>query len=429
MAATERVVLMGDRVAGTLARRAGGKLSFIYDDGYRSGRGATPISVSMPLQTRDHSDAVVTPWLWGLLPDNDRVLAQWARRFQVSPNNPFSLLATPVGEDCPGAVRIIDPGRRALLTAHDDVPGDVTWLTEADVAQRLRDLAINDTNWLGARSTGRFSLAGAQPKTALLKRDGKWGDPGGASATTHILKPAVSGLDEHDLNEHLCLAAMHHAGLGAVRTQVERFEDESAIVIARYDRMSDRNSGIVRLHQEDMCQALGRHPSAKYQSDGGPGPKEVTGLLRRTMPARESRQDVMRFVSALIWNWIIAGTDAHAKNYSLVLSGDQVALAPLYDVASALPYSDVPEQKLRFAMKFGSGYKINPVNPPWERLSSDVGLSEGLLRDRADHLLGKATDAFVAAAADPDVVRLGSSLPGRIADLVSRRVMTCRKLV
>jgi serine/threonine-protein kinase HipA len=422
-----RIVLLGDQVAGRL-ERTGGAVNFAYEPAYQRDPAATPISVSMPMNRRGrHADAAVSPWLWGLLPDNTRVLDRWARQFQVSAGNPYSLLATPLGEDCPGAVRIVAPDRvEALLGAAVD---EVDWLTESDVAQRIRDLQDDSSAWLGAGSTGRFSLAGAQPKTALLRRDGRWGDPAGAGATTHILKPAIAGMDDHDLNEHLCLTAMGNAGLGAVRTWVERFEDVSAIVVARYDRRSRPGQPLVRLHQEDLAQALGHYPTAKYQNEGGPGPGDVAKLLRRIMPPALARTDLERFTGALVWNWIIAGPDAHAKNYSILLSGGQAALAPFYDVASALSYPELHPRKLRLAMKFGSGYLMDPPSPPWARLAVDLGLAEGDVRAVAGRLLDASVPAFEKAAADPLVAELASDLPQRLVDLVGARVDRCRRLL
>lgn len=227
----------------------------------------------------------------------------------------------------------MDPERVAELCGPDAAAGVVDWLSEAEVAQRIRELRRDSTAWLGEQVSGRFSLAGAQSKTALLRHEGRWGNPRGRYQTTHILKPAIAGLDDHDLNEHLCLSAMRRAGLSCVRTSVERFEDQSAIVVARYDRRPGGGS----VHQEDLCQALGVHPARKYQSEGGPGPRDVASTLRRTMTASVAVRAVREFADALIWNWAIAGTDAHAKNYSLVLRGSRARLAPFYDVASALP--------------------------------------------------------------------------------------------
>ena len=211
-------VILDDREAGTLTRLDQGRLRFDYHGEYRARPNPTPLSVSMPTQVASHGDRAITPWLWGLLPDNEAVLSRWARQFHVSTSSPFSLLSTPVGEDCAGAVRFAPPDELDRMLER---PGTVTWLTEDGVAQRLRELREDSTAWLGRTFTGQFSLAGAQAKTALLFENGKWGVPSGAIPTTHILKPAVAGFDDHDLNEHLCLDAARRCGLLVARTHVE----------------------------------------------------------------------------------------------------------------------------------------------------------------------------------------------------------------
>jgi serine/threonine-protein kinase HipA len=421
----ELCLLLGDQVAGRVTRLSGGKLVFEYDPAYAADSRATPISVSMPIRVTTHTDSHITPWLWGLLPDSDEVLNRWSQTFQVSSRSPFSLLSTPLGLDCPGNIRLVPPNQLPAVGGEPDL-SDVKWLTEAQVAQRLRDLTRDRTAWLGAKNSGRFSLAGAQAKTALLLDGGRWGEPQGATATSHILKPAIKGLDDHDLNEHLCLTAMSAAGMVAVRSTVERFEDQSAIVISRYDRLV-RSRHQLRVHQEDLCQALGVHPARKYQNDGGPGPKDIADLFRRVMPWQEAVDNTMILLDALIWNWIIAGTDGHAKNYSLLLMGDQIRFAPFYDVASALPYATIPEQKMRLAMKFGGSYLVNSGSRPWARLASDLQLPEGTIRRRAARLVSLAPRAFAHAATDPAVVRLGSSLPQRLADLITKRAARCER--
>lgn len=416
---SELVVLVGGEIAGTLTR-VRGKHAFEYTETYRSAPGATPLSVSMPKQVRSHSDAVVTPWLWGLLPDNEAVLARWAREFQASATSPFSLLSTPVGHDCPGAIQFAAAEQVERLRGRG---GRVAWLSDRDVAQRLRDLKADATAWLGGSSTGQFSLAGAQPKTALLYQDGRWGEPSGRSATTHILKPAVAGLDDHDLNEHLCLAAAARAGLTAARSWVGRFDDETAVVVERYDRRrADRR--VERVHQEDLCQALGLPPALKYQNEGGPGPRSIAGLFRRIMPPRAADDAVIRFLDALIWNWLIAGTDAHAKNYSLLLAGEDVRLAPLYDIASALPYG-LDERKLRFAMKLGRDYAVYPRRDPWPGVAADLGLEPERVGQRVRALAQIAPEAFSAEARSPEVAALKRPLSTRLVDLVAERSARC----
>jgi serine/threonine-protein kinase HipA len=421
VALTDRlVVIVDDAVAGTLTRRPGGRLRFDYDEAYRERGAATPLSLSMPLPVRSHSDQVVTPWLWGLLPDNEAVLSRWAREFHASASSPFSMLATPIGHDCAGAVRFAtsDDVDRVI-----DRPGEVAWLTDEDVAQRLRDLRQDATAWLGRAFSGQFSLAGAQAKTALLHQDGRWGVPSGSSATSHILKPAVAGLDDHDLNEHVCLDAARRVGLVVARTRVAQFGDETAIVVDRYDRRR-RDGRLVRIHQEDVCQALGILPSRKYQNEGGPSATDVARLLRAVMPPQVADRALWQFLDALAWNWLIAGTDAHAKNYSLLLAAGQVRLAPLYDVASALPYGS-HEKKLRFAMKIGRDYQVFPRRNPWPRVAQDLGLDGDRVVDRVMGLAERAPDAIADAASATDVQALERLLPGRLVELVAERVERC----
>lgn len=417
-------VLLGDRPAGTLTRLRGGRLRFDYDAIYREGEAPTPLSLSMPVGIDSHPDRVVTPWLWGLLPDNEAVLRRWAREFQASASSPFSLLATPIGEDCAGAVRFVAPDRVEEALGRS---GEVSWLDEQGVAERLRELHEDSTAWLGETFAGQFSLAGAQAKTALLLEGGRWGVPTGSIPTTHILKPGVLGLDDHDLDEHLCLDAARRAGLIGARTRVERFAEFSAIVVERYDRVT-LDDHLVRVHQEDLCQALSLPPDRKYQRDGGPTPARIARLLRDVMPPSVAQEAVRRFADALAWNWLIGGTDAHAKNYSLLLSAGQVRLAPLYDVASALPYG-VDEHKLRLAMKVGESYAVYPRRDCWPAAAEDLDLDVEELHARVRELASAAPDAFSAAAGAPEVEALASDLPGRLVDLIAERATRCLEVL
>ncbi|MDZ7732548.1 MAG: HipA domain-containing protein [Acidimicrobiia bacterium] len=286
------IVILEGVPIGRVERAARG-LRLSYDDAYLDDPDATVLSASMPPAVPTHGDGAVSPWLWGLLPDNAEVLARWGREFGVSVASPFPLLSTRVGHDCAGAVQFAAPDDVDDLIGR---PGSVVPLDDAEIASRLRQLRADTTTWLGPGFTGQFSLAGAQAKTALAFDDVYgWGLPQGSAPTTHVLKPAVVGLDGHDLNEHLCLSAARRCGLPAARTRVAGFEDQTAIVVDRYDRR-EVDGELVRVHQEDVCQALGVHPGRKYQSDGGPSPRDIAELLRSAMPSNRARDAIGRFV-------------------------------------------------------------------------------------------------------------------------------------
>jgi serine/threonine-protein kinase HipA len=418
-------VLIEGHDAGELHEDGAGRYQLAYSPSWQTDEAATPLSLSMPLAERLHGDDVVRPFLRNLLPDNEDVIQRWAKTYQVSPGNPFALLQH-VGEDCAGAVQFVAPER---LTAIDAGEGGIEWLDDVEVGRRLRELRRDPTAW-HATETGQFSLAGAQAKMAL-HRDagtGRWGAPHGAVPTTHILKPAVTGFDDHDLNEHLCLEAARLAGLTAARSSVAAFDGERAIVVERYDRRVLPDGRLVRAHQEDLCQALGIPPSDKYQSEGGPGPQQIGELLRRRTPVPAiATEDVGAFVEALGLNWVLAGTDAHAKNYSLLLSRRQVRLAPLYDVASFLPY-DAYVPKLKMAMRIGGEYRVGRIEGRhWRRLADEVGLDGDAVVGRIGDLAAKLPGAMEEAASAPAVAELGSELPGRLVEVVTARAVECER--
>src|SRR5580693_7656529 len=90
------------------------RLTFTYNEDCRTAENAYPLSISMLLALAQHSNARIDPFLWGLLPDNQLVLDQWARKFHVSPRNAFSLISA-VGEDCAGAVQFVRPERLEVI--------------------------------------------------------------------------------------------------------------------------------------------------------------------------------------------------------------------------------------------------------------------------------------------------------------------------
>ena len=181
------------------------------------------------------------------------------------------------------------------------------------MAMHFSELKADATSWFSQYFQVQFSLVGVQAKTALLFADGKWSVPTGSIPTTHILKPAVSGFDGHEVKVYLCLDAARRSGLLVSQSQIMRFGDELALVIERYGpRFVDGE--IVRVHQEDRFQAPSVWPSRKHQSDGGPDPKDIDNLFRQVMSTKSADDAIERFVGALAWNWVIGGTDGHAKN-------------------------------------------------------------------------------------------------------------------
>lgn len=418
-------VLLSNRVVGRVIQDDRGKLAFTYDESWRDIRGSYPLSLSMPLAALKHRHDAISAYIWGLLPDNERVLDRWAKKFQVSARNPFALIAN-VGEDCAGAVQFVRPER--LDASLGSEPGDVVWLEEAEIADRIRQLREDQSAWRLPGDTGQFSLAGAQPKTALLLQGGRWGVPSGRIPTSHILKPPSPDFDGFAENEHFCLALARALGLPAASSTVMRFRSEVVFVVERYDRQAT-DGGVLRIHQEDMCQALGVPPTHKYENEGGPGVVQIVGLLKEHSGA--SGDDVQTFLDAVALNWLIGGTDAHAKNYSILIgAAGRIRLAPLYDVASILPYKDFDPMRAKLAMKLGGKYRLRDISArSWEKLADELGLPHDAVSQRVlamAEALPAAADGVRRHMHDAGMVH---AIVDHLVDRLSEHAVKCAKLL
>jgi serine/threonine-protein kinase HipA len=421
----ELIAIIEGREMGCVTRADTGKLSFTYDEQWRNDPDAYPLSLSMPLPLAGHGHAKIDPFLWGLLPDNSNILDQWGRRFHVSPRNAFSLIAH-VGEDCAGAVQFVQPER--LETIIGQTPPEIEWLDDAAIAARLRLLRADHSAWRMPRDTGHFSLAGAQPKTALLFENGRWGVPSGRVPTTHIFKPPTADLDGHVENEHFCLELARALGLPVEHSRIMHFQDEIAIVVERYDRVRI-DSVLRRVHQEDMCQALSIPPTRKYQNDGGPGIRSVVELLE--IYSTNPREDVGAFLDSIAFNWLIAGTDAHGKNYSLLIGSEgRVRLAPLYDVASVLPYPDVDIEKVKLSMKLGGQYRLRDIGVrEWRKLAEELSRDPDVLIQRVEDFAQQLSDHVSAVKNRMTAEGCAHPLIARLAKKLTVRSMACRKIL
>ncbi|WP_010511754.1 type II toxin-antitoxin system HipA family toxin [Komagataeibacter europaeus] len=378
---TELAVLVAGKLCAHVTD-AGGTQRLKYVECDQDGLPPATISLSMPVRQEGYGGGVVSNWLWNLLPDNaitlDWLAKDESRGFgKCSARNPLRLLEK-IGEDCAGAVQLVP-----LESVDKLSPGSLTPLTFREVELKLQGLRTGRSP-LGflPGDNGKFSLAGAQPKVALrMLQDGTWAIPTGAEPTSHIFKPPIPNMPGQVEGEHFCLALARATGLKAPISRVMRFGDEVAIVVERFDRRLDTSSGkLLRLHTEDICQALGKPPTQKYQSDGGPGMIEIVNLLRKT--SITANQDVFSFVMACVFNWAIGGTDAHAKNYSLFLGEKSAAaLAPLYDLNTFLPYEKYPN-KSKLSMNVSGHYSMGNIYlRHWDDMAARMGWEHDNLSD------------------------------------------------
>ena len=411
------VFLNGHRV-GRLQRQASGAIDFAYDRDWLDWEHALPVSVSLPLREDRYIGHPVIAVFDNLLPDSDQIRRRLAERVGAAGDDAYSLLAA-VGRDCVGALQFLPDGEE---------PGSVGGLSgrplnDKEIADILSDLKRTP---LGVDESEEFriSLAGAQEKTALLYFQDKWQVPHGTTATTHILKPEIgklpNGIDltQSIENEHLCTHLTAAFGLPTAEMQMLEFNGKRALVVERFDRLWTSDGRLLRLPQEDCCQALSVPPTRKYESEHGPGIRQILELLKAS---DEPDKDQRLFLKAQIVFWLIGATDGHAKNFSIyLLPGGRFHLAPLYDVMSAQPNVDaghIQHNRMKLAMAVGDKrrYGVYAIMP---RHFLQTAARCGLSAEFAQGILDE-----VQASADSVIDATLAGLPAGFPEAVSAPII------
>ncbi len=414
------MVAMNGEEIGTLYRDGDGAMSFQYATSWLQDVDARPISLSLPLRSERHRGTAVFNFFQNLLPDSDAILTRMQTRFQVATTHPFDLLAA-IGRDCVGAIQ--------LYPANSQLPPvtsmTATPLTESQIAALL---AGYQTAPLGMTEHNdfRISLAGAQEKTALLWFQGRWQQPLGSSATSHIFKLPIGRLEHHNIdlsdsceNEWLCLQIAKAFGFEAANAELATFGDKKVLIVERFDRRWSQNGQwLMRLPQEDFCQAMGIAPALKYQADGGPG---VADSMKLLMGSRLASADRETFFRTQILFWLLAAIDGHGKNFSLFIeAGSSYRLTPIYDVLSAFPLfasGGIQEKKAKMAMALegkNRQYHVSMIQPRHfistaEKIGFSVPKTIEMMQQMAD-------------ATEQVITRVRANLPAGFPESISNAI-------
>jgi len=348
------VVALNGIEVGMLERHRSGAMDFQYRSDWLARSGARPISLSLPLSEQRYRGDRVYNFFDNLLPDSSAIRTRIQARFKAATSQPFDLLAS-IGRDCVGAIQ--------LYPESIDIP-PVEQITATPLDERAiaRLLAGYEQAPLGLSEDDgdfRISLAGAQEKTALLWHEERWQRPHGSTATSHIFKLPIGRIQHNGIdlsesveNEWLCQRIVQAFGLPVADAELARFEDQRALIVTRFDRRWSRDGRwLMRLPQEDFCQALGIAPALKYETDGGPG---ITEGMQLMLGSQQPMNDRETFFKAQILFWLLAAIDGHAKNFSIFLEpGSAYRMTPLYDILSAHPLMasrSLSAHKARMAM-------------------------------------------------------------------------------
>jgi serine/threonine-protein kinase HipA len=409
-------VYLNARLVGQLRRESSGAIDFKYDEDWLAWDNAIPVSASLPLREDRYIGDPVLAVFDNLLPDNDDIRRRVAERSQAGGADAYNLLAA-IGRDCAGALQLLlagaDPGKAGAI---DTRPVD-----DKEIAEIVSNLARNPLG-IGPDQEFRISLAGAQEKTALLYWKDKWHVPHGTTATTHILKPQIGHLPNSiDLtnsveNEHFCLELVGALGLPAAKSKIIDFAGKRVLAIERFDRTWTKDGRLLRLPQEDCCQALSVQPARKYESDGGPGIRKILELLKGSdTPDADQRT----FFKAQIVFWLLGATDGHAKNFSIRLApGGRFHLTPLYDIISTQPSFVAGQMKLAMAIGSNRHYAVHTIaGRHFVQTAKASGLSDKMVTD----VIGELNDT-AAKSIDQARAALPKDFPEQIATSIAEGV-------
>ena len=384
-----------------------------YEEAWRASPDAFSVSLSMPMDQTAWPPEVVVPWLMNLLPEGEPMRAM-QRALGVAQEDVLGLVSA-TGGDLAGALRVGGPRQER---------GDYRPVTNAeDLEQIIGKLPRKP--FLAGDEGVTMSLAGAQDKLPVALLDGQIAIPLDGAPSTHILKPDNPRLPGSVQNEALCMVLAARCRLPVAPVTTGQAGDRSYLLVDRYDR-EGRAPAATRLHQEDFCQALGLPPGAKYERNQtgvrGPSLADMFALVRRHMTA----VDITRLLDAVIFNIAIGNVDSHAKNYSILLTADGVALAPLYDLMSGLPWPGITQNHAQAVGGQVRGRHIQARH--WRRMAEACGLAPAAtvrrvisLTDRIQREIGAAAEAVAARPAGG-----GAVLDTLMQDITERAALVGR---
>lgn len=414
-------VAMNGMEVGRLTLDRSGAMTFQYHPDWVEQSGARAISLSLPLSSRPYTGERVYNFFDNLLPDSEAIRARMQARFQTPTSHPFDLLAS-VGRDCIGAIQLY-PENQAVPDVRTVSAEPVNNLEIERLLKSYQGAPLG----MERDHDFRISLAGAQEKTALLWHNDQWHRPTGSTPTSHIFKLPIGYLEHSNIdlresseNEWLCLQLLAAFGLPTARANLAQFGQQTVLIVDRFDRRwSTDGSWLVRLPQEDFCQALGVAPALKYENEGGPGIRDGMELL---LGSQQPGDDRAHFFKAQILFWLLAAIDGHAKNFSLFIEpGSAYRMTPLYDVISAYPLmaqGSLPANRAKMAMSL----KGRNRHYHWARIQPRHFLSTaqqvGFSRARAASLIQE-----VIELSEPAIQAVERRLPVGFPSAISHSIL------
>jgi serine/threonine-protein kinase HipA len=408
-------------VVGTLNKVDEENFVFSYATSWLESRAPQPLSLTLPLQEGPFTSGATKAFFANLLPEG-QLRDHYASKFRISPDDDFALLAYLAG-DCAGAIALYPEGEIPLAA---NMQQRYRTLSEKDFGLLFNEAYIMDPTFLGAEENTRLSLAGVQDKLPITIQNQEYKLPLDGAPSTHILKPQNHRFDSLVENELFCMTLAKAMKLDVPETFILAHANETSYVIERYDRSVSKDNTIIRIHQEDFCQATGTSYRLKYEEKGGPGHKACFDVIKE---CRQPLADRIKLVNQVVFNYLICNADCHAKNTSLLYSDStRPDLAPFYDLVCTAVY---PSLSQKLAMSIGGEFDTrNITRESWTRFSQEIGDSSARPTLKAVERLGKEVLTIVEAVAGELIKRYGENpIYHEIVRIIAGRAKTALRQI
>lgn len=367
-------------VVGYLDKVSEENYVFNYASSWLESQAPQPLSLTLPLQEGFFTPESTKAFFANLLPEG-QLRDHYASKFRISPDDDFALLAHLAG-DCAGAIALYPEGEIPLAASE---PQRYRTLSDKDLELLFNEAYIMDPTFLGAGENTRLSLAGVQDKLPITIQNQEYKLPLHGAPSTHILKPQNHRFNSLVENELFCMTLARTMKLDVPETFMLSHANETSYVIERYDRSIGEGDTIIRIHQEDFCQATGTSYRLKYEEKGGPGHKACFDVIKE---CRKPLADRIKLVNQVVFNYLICNADCHAKNTSLLYnSSARPDLAPFYDLVCTAIY---PSLSQKLAMSIGGEFDPRNINKQsWVKFSQEIGDSSPRPTLKAVEKMGK----------------------------------------
>jgi serine/threonine-protein kinase HipA len=379
-----------DEIIGKLSSDERGAIRFTYAEPYASRDDALALSLALPIAASTFDDFATRAYFDNLLQERDTARADIIARYRLSNDDIVGILFH-LGRDCAGAVSVLPEG-----SPPTKVPGMLGQDYRPYSDQEVVDIveALYRRQPLPEELADPSPLAGVQSKIAVtVLQDGRFAESMNGAPTTHILKVPQERHERDAEREHAAMTLSTDLGFETARTRLLDINSIPVLLVERFDRRIE-GERVVRVHQEDFCQALGLPARHKYQRPergaDGYNVAAIRNILDRTADPAGER---LTFLHATLFDIQIGNVDGHAKNFALFhLPGGRMMTTPRYDVMPTMLDRGTTDE---FAYQLGPATSLGTLDgAALDQFLLELGFTSAAGRRR---ILNSALERIVGA--------------------------------